>query len=406
MQIEEVVAKIRSIQIELAEKTSTKFKRYLYPQLNPQNRLNVLVGARGIGKTTLLLQKYRERLLRSRDTLYLSADSAFLSPFTLLEIGELFYQQGGKYLLIDEIHHYRDWQQEIKTLYDSFPDLHLMLTGSSSLNIIFGQFDLSRRSRIYQLWGLSFREFINLNLESNLQSFPIKKLFTDHEKQALAVKREIEAKGKKILALFHDYLSFGYYPYFLEGEKDFFAKLENSLDKVLYEDIPLLFSTTPESIIKLKKILTLVATSSPFAVNIDRLSVALGASKSTVYEYLDILSKACLVLPLRQKARGYARTRKPEKLYLDNPNLYPLLAGERELTPLVGSLRECFFANQVSKMTELTLDKKVDFLVDAKKIEVGGKGKTGKNKGIWLIKDGIEVGSNKNIPLYLYGFLY
>lgn len=406
MQLQETIAKIRAIQIELAEKTSLQFKRYLFSQLNPRNRLNILVGARGVGKTTLLLQKYRDKLLYGNDALYFSADSAFVTPFTLLQIGEQFYQQGGKYLIIDEIHHYSNWQAEVKTMYDSFPDLRLVLTGSSSLNITFSQFDLSRRSRIYQLWGLSFREFVNLAIKNNLPPFPLDILFSQHEQKALTIKRETEASKQKILALFQEYLTFGYYPYFLEGKEDFSAKLENSLDKVLYEDIPVQFSTIAGSIVKLKKLLTLIATSSPFTINIERLSRALSASKSTVYTYLDILDKASLILPLQQQGKGYVRARKPAKVYLENPNLYPLLAGEKEIRPLVGALRECFLANQLGKVGKLSLGKQVDFIVDSRRIEVGGRSKDSTAADIWIGKDGIEVGSKHVIPLYLFGFLY
>jgi uncharacterized protein len=407
MEIEEVVAKIRSVQLELAQKAPRDFCRYLYSEINKDNRLNVIIGARGVGKTTLLLQLYRDLIIKGDKVLYFGADSSYVASLSLIEIGEYFYQHGGEILLIDEIHHYSNWQQEIKTLYDSYPDLKVVVTGSSSLNIIFGQFDLSRRSRIYPLWGLSFREFVNLKLGTKLETIKLSQVFNKHQKHALSTKGEVEKKNSKIQQLFKQYLTFGYYPYFIEGEDDFLPKLKNAVEKVLYEDIPVLFNLRSDSISKIKQILSLVATSSPFVVNIERLSRILYVSKPSVYQYLDVLEKANLNLGVKQKLSGYASARKPEKLYLDNPNLYPLLAAKRIDSDLVGALRESFFANQVSKVAKLNADKKVDFLVEGKrKVEVGGKSKQLKDETIWLAKDGIEIGSNRSIPLYLFGFLY
>lgn len=354
-----------------------------------------------------MLQKYRQPLLKAEKALYLSADSVFITPYSLLEISEVFYQQGGKYLLIDEIHHYKNWQAEVKTIYDSFPDLHLILTGSSSLNIILSQYDLSRRSRIYNLWGLSLREFVNLKLSSQFEPFTLKDIFSSHVKQATKIKQEVEKRGGKILQLFRQYLRFGYHPYFLAGEADFLPKLENFLEKVLYEDIALLFSFTPESIVKVKKLLTLIATSSPFTVNVERFSASLATSKSTIYNFFDILQKASLIHPLQQKDRGYARVRKPHKVYLDNPNLYPLLTGKIDINSILGSLLECFLVNQVSKKNLVTAGKKVDFVLEEDfKVEVGGRSKKTVSSDIWMAKDGIEIGTDREIPLYLFGFLY
>jgi predicted AAA+ superfamily ATPase len=396
------------IRIHLAKVAEIKsdFQRYLYKQINWKERLIGIIGARGVGKTTLILQYYKENYKTPEDCLYISCDNVMVISEGLLNIAKNFFALGGKALLLDEIHKYPSWSQELKNIYDSFPNKQIVFSGSSSLDIIKGKYDLSRRAVIYQLIGLSFREYLRLELGLNIERLDLEEILRDHARIAARIIAKIP-----VLKYFKKYLQFGYYPFYLEGMDSYYQKINNVIEKIVYEDIPSVFPIKLSSVPVLKKIIYLIATSQPFSPNIERMSSALRVSKEYIYLYLDYLSSAGLFNSLYPTGVGFRMIRKPSKIYLENPNLSYTL-GEKERLPLAtGAIRECFFLNQVGKDHRISYPKKGDFLVDEKFIfEIGGKNKgslsiKGKTKS-FLALDDLEIGFKNRIPLYLFGFLY
>lgn len=400
-----------SIQEDLLSSLDLTGKRYLFDEMNWKNRFTILVGMRGVGKTTLLLQYIKENFPASDKALYISGDNTILNNEGLFQLGQQFYQNGGKLLIVDEVHKYPSWNQELKNLYDSFPELRLIASGSSSLDIIKGQYDLSRRAVIYYLNGLSFREFVNLELKTSFEPHSLSEILTHHFQIASTIKTQSEKQGGKIIRLFQNYLAYGYYPYYLEGKNEYYSKLQNAISKVLYEDIPSIFHTKQQHAPFLHKLIYLVATSSPFQPNISRISSNLGLSKEYVYHYLDYLEKAGLFLFLSKPTAGLKLIRKPDKIYLNNSNLCHAIVRQKSTPANNGSMHEAFVLNQMKIRHKVTDDHEADFYVDNKyRLEIGGKNK-GKeqikeSKNAFVFKDDIEIGHKNVLPLYLLGFLY
>lgn len=380
--------------------TPLKLKRYL--DIDWEGRLNILTGMRGVGKSTMLLQYIKENYKGSDKALYISADNVLVNQFGLFDIALEFERNGGEFLAIDEVHKYESWNQELKNIHDSLPSLRVTASGSSNLEILEGQYDLSRRANPYHLRGLSFREYLffqgfELPILSLEEVFSYKQSFSE------------EMGDESILRYFKEYMKSGYYPYFLEGQ--YLSKLNNSLSKVLYEDIPSIRKIERGSIRVLQKLIYLVATSSPFIPNITNLSNDLGVAKETIYEFIEYLEGANIFSTLYSSAKPRPRERKPKKIYLDNPNLYYAIESELKLSPRIGSIRESFAANQLKKDHFVANSVKTDFYVDEKyNIEVGGKSKDKSQiKGLedaYVFKDGIERGYKNTVPLWLLGFLY
>lgn len=406
-----MLEEITGIQLELSRHIDLSFKRYLYKEINWDNRLIVLVGSRGVGKTTLLLQFLKERFASPEECLYISADNILVNSFGLFNIAKEFYKIRGNYIIIDEIHKYPNWSKELKNIYDSFPKLRTIVSGSSSLEIIKGQYDLSRRAVIYKLKGLSFREFLTLHLKKELKPFSLNEILSNHILIAKDIKEIVEGSGDKILRLFRGYLKFGYYPYYLEGTEDYFLKLNNVIEKIIYEDIPSIFMMKQSSIPYLKKLIYLVATSAPFQPNIARISSNLGISKEYVYNYIDYLEKAGVFMFLYPSAKGLKLVRKPEKIYLENTNLYCAIEGTKYFSIDRGALRETFALNQLKGLHSVFSIEKADLIINNKYVlEIGGKAKRKEHvhlmKNAFVLSDDIEVGFSKKIPLYLLGLLY
>ena len=388
---------------ELSERLLTrdlgKSKRSLYFQIDWTARLIFIVGFRGSGKTTLLLQKLQN--LEAGKTLYLTADSILVN--SLFDLAKEFSDQGGKYLAIDEIHKYPNWKQEIKNIYDLLPDLQIFASGSSSISITKGQFDLSRRSVLYQLFGLSFREFLNFKHGLDLPTTSYSKILQNPIETSRNYLEIFTKNQLKVLVEFKEYLQTGYYPYFLEGTASYTTKLRNSINKMIYEDILTSFNLKPSSTIYFKKLIQLVATSHPFTPNIESLSSSLAISKETVYNYLEYLQETGLMTGLQNANKGLKSVRKPAKLFLENTNLYYVLADN----PEIGTVRETFFVNQLkSAGISLFLNKKVDFQEAQNLFEIGGKNK---NKGKYpsntnLVLDQETAGFGI-VPLWLFGMM-
>lgn len=386
-------------------------KRYLYDSIDWNLRCFGILGARGTGKTTLMLQHIKERYANDDRALYISVDNPYFQAHDLFEFGREFHQMGGELLLVDEIHKYPDWSIHVKSLYDSFPSLRVVFSGSSLLQIAKQKGDLSRRAIIYNLHGLSLREYINFSLKTDYPAYPLEDILAKHPQIAGDIYRDL-----KILRHFRDYLQGGYYPFFLEGGSYYTLKVREVINHILEVDLPFVNRIEPRQISKIKKLLYLLSVSVPFIPNIAKLSEATDISRPTLYEYLERLQDAKLLNLVRSQGRGYEILTKPDKIYLENSNLMYAIADQAN----TGSMRELFFVNQVKNAgsTHPALIERVvelsgqgDFIVDSRHtFEIGGKNKGFKQiSGIeqgYVVADDIEVGYKNKIPLWLFGFLY
>ena len=396
-----------SIQDNLLKQVPRKFKRSLYGRINWKNRLIGLVGGRGTGKTTLLLQHLAESGPASPNHLYISADHIRVEALGLYEIASRFFQMGGEVIVIDEIHKYGGWPQEIKNLYDAFPLAKILFSGSSSLALQLGKADLSRRAVFYNLPGLSFREYLHLTKEIEFPFIKFKDLLGDHS----SFSSDVVAEGP-VLRYFQNYIDHGVYPFFMEGAEEYLAKLGNIIEKVLYEDIVSTSGMKSMNVPILKRIIWLVATSQPFKPNFEKISKNLGISKPSLYIYLDYLEKSGLLSGVMAQGAGSKLARKPAKIYLGNTNLLRAVSGELSREDPIGTIRETFVQHQLdSAGFQLRIPEKGDFLIENKYLfEVGGhsKGKhqiTGKENA-YILKDDIDIGIGNVIPMWLIGFLY
>ena len=380
------------------------FKRYLWDKINWNNRLIAITGARGVGKTTFLLQYIRENRNESPDeVIFLNMDDLHFSKNTLVDTAEEFVKKGGKYLFLDEVHKYKNWSQEIKNIYDYFPDLKIVVTGSSALDIYRGKADLSRRAILYKLQGLSFREFIALKYNLHFPVIELNSLLNDAQKIIPPILEKI-----KPLKLFEEYLQFGYYPFFMEGETEFPIRLKQTVNHLLDSDLPSVEKIDYNAVHYLRKLVSILAEIVPYKPNIVQLSQQVGVSRETLVRYLYLLEKADLLILLQTGTHGMNKMNKPDKIYLNNPNLNTVLADN----PFnYGTLRETFFISQVQLLHQITSSERSDFLVNNKyTFEVGGKNKTRKQiAGIdnaFVAADNIEYAFQNTIPLWLFGFLY
>jgi predicted AAA+ superfamily ATPase len=387
-------------------------RRYLYDAVDRDLRCVGILGARGTGKTTLMLQMVREHSAGGSDcALYVSIDSPYFQAHDLFEFARTFHQHGGEVLFMDEVHKYPDWSVHIKSIYDGLPGLRVIFTGSSLLKIARQKGDLSRRAVIYHLHGMSFREYINFTRHTAFSSFSLEEILKDHQALAADICRDL-----KILRLFKQYLRSGYYPFFLEGEDYYRLRLREVINHILEVDLPYISGIEIRQIAKIKKLLYMLAVTLPFAPNIVKLSEATEISRPKLYEYLEHLQDAKLLNLLRQRGRGYAILTKPDKIYLENGNLMHAIAEDMN----AGTLRELFFVNQlrnafsthpalVDATVELT-DRGDFWVKSAYTFEIGGKTKTYEQlKGIkdsYIAVDDIETGFGNKIPLWLFGFLY
>lgn len=396
------------IQARLADSVQLEFKRYLFDAVDWQARMFALIGPRGVGKTTMMLQHYKEEYRDPGKCLYVSADNIRVQAVGLYHIAGEFFKTGGRLLLVDEVHKYPGWAMELKNIYDSFPAGRTAVSGSSTLEILKGGHDLSRRLQSYRLPGLSFREFLALQTGCLVGPLSLEELVTGHTEAAAQI---IKGAGGTILGHFRDYLDWGCYPFYLEGKDSYHVKLGNVVEKILSDDIPAVFGVRPTSVPVLRKLLHLVATSQPFAPNIERMAGNLGISKEYVYNFLDYLRLAGLFAFLSRPEGGFKSVRKPRKVYLDNPNLFRTLLGRSEAAPRVGAIRESFFLNQVHSACGVTADSQVDFATSqGYRFEVGGRAKSEEQLGdagnAYLAVADTEIGSFRRIPLWLFGFLY
>ena len=389
---------------QLLSRTSLSFMRYLYPEIRWHHRLIGITGARGTGKTTLLLQHIKKNFGNApQEALYVSLDNIWFSNNRLFDLAGDFDKMGGKYLFLDEVHKYGNWSQEIKNIYDSFPDIKVVFTGSSMLEIYKGNADLSRRASHYVLRGMSFREFLIFDQNIEFEVLTLEDILLNHIKIACDINQQI-----KPLPLFYRYLKEGYYPYYKVENEMYRERLLHIINVILENDLPSVEKIEIHTIKKIKQLLFVLAQRVPFTPNINELSTIIEVSRKSLLNYLFFLEKAQLLNLLQQDVSGLKILSKPEKIYLNNTNLVYALESEK---PDIGNLRETFFFNQLKAVNEITSAKKADFTVNNKyTFEVGGKNKGHQQimglDNAYLALDNQEYGFGNKIPLWLFGMLY
>lgn len=383
--------------------TDVSFVRSLMDNIHWEARMIGIRGARGVGKTTLLLQYIKLHLPSDSTVLYASLDNIWFTEHKLYDMADIFVKRGGKYLFLDEVHKYPRWSQELKNMYDDFPELHIVFTGSSLLEILNARADLSRRAIVYEMQGFSFREYLNRNLQTDFPVVSLDDIWTKHVELSNSIAGKL-----KVLQHFLEYLKFGYYPYYNELPPLYYQRIDEVINMILEVEIPLLRGVDIAYVTKLKQLLLILSESVPFIPNISKLSERIGITRNSLLSYLHALQESGLTYHLNKNTFGITRLQKPDKIYLENTNLmYALGTGKVD----VGSLRETFFANQVKYSHQLSISEQSDFLIDNKyTIEIDGKEKgyrqlEGLNNA-FIAADDIEYGHERKIPLWMFGFLY
>lgn len=391
-------------------KISLEKKRYLYHEINWDLKSIGILGQRGLGKTTMMLQYIKENFEGNEEALYISLDNPYFQSISLIDFAKEFERYGGKVLFIDEVHKYNDWSTHIKNIYDTL-ELKVVFSGSSILQISKQNADLSRRTIIYQLENLSFREYLYLEETGTFEPIGMEELLSDHKRIATEISQKI-----KPLKMFKEYLQYGAYPFILEDRESYHQKIIQIINLILESDLPFINKIEVQQINKLKKLIYLLAVNVPFIPNIKDLAEATDISRPKVYEYLNHLEDAKIINSIRTKAKGYKILSKPEKLFMQNTNITYALTSSID----IGSARESFFVNQIKNYyasKNLFLDEAIytatkgDFLVDNRYIfEIGGKDKSFKQikdvENSFIASDDIEIGFGNKIPLWLFGFLY
>ena len=376
---------------------STDFKRYMYDKLPWEARLVGLMGPRGVGKSTMVLQHIKEQAedVQSK-SLYVSADHSYFSTHTLIDTAAQFVREGGEWLYIDEVHKYEGWSTELKQIYDSHPKLHVFFTGSSVLDILEGEADLSRRVLLNNMQGLSFREF--LELFHGIKT-PVRTL-----KEVLEGKVQIEGVEHP-LPLFEQYLREGYYPFSLEGY--FLQRLQQVIRLTMEVDIPQYANMTPATGRKLRRMLGIIASNVPYKPEASSLANEIKVSRNDIPNYLLFMEKAGMIGQLRDCTGGMRGLGKTEKVYLDNTNMIYTMTGENANT---GNVRETFFFNQTRLNLDVISSKVSDFQIGKYTFEVGGKKKGLKQvqgvENAYIVRDDTEYASGQFLPLWSFGLLY
>lgn len=384
-------------QNEQLRKTPKTFHRYLYNRLPWESRMFGLVGPRGVGKSTLLLQHLAGSPDREQ-SLYISADTLYLASHTLVELADNFVKYGGVRMYIDEVHKYKNWSRELKQIYDTHESLKVIFTGSSILDIIEGEADLSRRAPIYHMQGLSFREYLALFHQIDLPVFSLQQIIK-HEETAVLDTFEHP------LMYFKQYLQTGYYPF--SNEPDFALRIEQIVRQTIESDIAQYADLKASTARKLIQLMGVISGIAPMKPNADSLSQEIGVSKNNIPDYLAYLEKAGMIGQLRDNTGGLRGLGKVEKIYIDNPNLMTVLAYGK---PETGNLRETFFYNQSRVNNKVLASRVSDFTIGDYTFEIGGRKKG--NKQIedvpdgFVVKDDIEFGSFNTIPLWAFGMNY
>jgi predicted AAA+ superfamily ATPase len=397
----------KTIFYSLLEQTQFAQTRYLYPEINLKNRLLGIVGPRGVGKTTLMLQFIKNNLSdQLNQTLYFSADHLYFANHSLVEfVHRAYFDEKIIYFFIDEIHKYKNWDQALKNIYDSYPEARVVFSGSSSMDLIKGTYDLSRRAILKHLEGLSFREYLNFSTGSQhpaLKPEDILLHYSDLDKQFLAI--------DQLRRHFKEYLERGYYPFILSDEEGYYQRINHIVDKTIYEDIANFYQLKTEHLHCLKRILSYLTTIPPGEVNTNNLAKNLSVDNKTAFHYLTILEEVGLVHLVYPQAKGNTMLRKVEKIFLNNTTLHYALNEQLSSPVEKGTVRELFFVQSLCNAgVEVLYSKQGDYIAMDTVFELGGKNK-GRSQlrgtpGL-LVKDDILASSQGMIPLYYWGFCY
>ncbi len=396
-----MIEKLHQHFLQYLENQKVSYRRYMWRNININDKLIGIIGARGVGKTTYILQYLESLDIPIHKKLYISADTPEVLEYSLLEIAKAFYALGGEVLAIDEIHKYKNFEQDLKQIHDML-DLKVIFSGSSAIELEHAKADLSRRAILYRINGLSYREFLEIKLGITLKHYSLEEILTNHVEIAYEIKKTL-----KPLEYWKEYMQHGFYPFYFQEKSSYAIKLHETVNTVIETDIPSIFTIKYESVINLKKLVKLICESEPFKINIKELSAKIGTDRDTLYLYFHYLHRGKIFNVLRSETKGDNIFLKPDKIYLNNPNLnYTYCEATK-----VGTLRETIFANQVQELHRVVVPKKGDFLVDERyTFEVGGKNKGfGQIKDMpnsFVISDEIESGFGNKVPLWLFGFLY
>lgn len=394
---------------------SEPYRRYFIKNTPLKHRFSIILGERGIGKTTTVIQcllDFADQNPLSDQILYVQADHFLMGRTTLYEIAETFNRLGGKVIAFDEIHKYSNWSMELKSIYDTFPDLRILASGSSALEIHKGSHDLARRAIEYRMYGLSLREFIELKYGLELSSLTLSEVVTEHTKLAFNIIQRLEEKQLKILKLFNEYLEYGYYPYFraFESVAEFKMTVEQNLHTTLESDLTAIYPhLTGNSIKKIKQLVAYLAHAVPFKPNWQAIKkmTDIGDDR-TLKTYFTYLEDASIIAALISGSEKIKAIEDPEKIFLANTNQ---LFSFSSMHPDIGTIRETFFISSLRPYNTVATARDTDFFVDQQYyFEVGGKNKGSKqisqNGNGYLALDNIEHGIDRRIPLWLFGFLY
>lgn len=380
------------------------WRRYLAGEIPWNERLIGIMGARGVGKTTLILQHASLDLPLDQTVLYVSCDEIVFAEHTLYALAKTFAQHGGRHLLLDEIHRYSaDWSREIKLIHDNLPELFVVFSGSSILQLQIGSADLSRRALLFELSGLSYREFLQFQLDLNLPILALNDLVGHHTQFAQEICEQVLP-----LAHFDEYLKYGYCPYYFDSKETYMQRLKATVNTALSLDLLDGLAVPGGNLPTIRKLLAVLAQSVPFKPNISKLSERIGLSRNTLLTYLNYLQDLKLTRHLFADSVGVSKLQKPDKILLHHPNLHYALAYQS--IPNIGAVRESFFVNQLANKVPVEYSRVGDFRANNFLFEVGVPNKRrkqlqGDSMGLTVV-DGIEVGISQRIPLWLFGFLY
>jgi len=387
----------------LINSVSMNFNRYLMDEINWDNRLIGIKGARGTGKTTMLLQWLRKLKLSPSKAAYLSIDDMYFTVNSLLDTGRDFHLKGGKVLVLDEVHKYPGWAREVKNLYDRYSDLQIVFTGSSIINISKQEGDLSRRALIYELHGLSYREYLLLNKITNVGRISLQTIINTDKSL-----RDLFQKDFRPMEYFQDYLAYGYYPFSVEDKEGYPQRLRQLVRNIVESDMAELKGFDIRNAKKMLQLIYIIAQQVPFKPNIIKLAEKSRIHRNSVSNYLYFLEEARLINMLYPSGSSIATLQKPEMIYLNNTNLMFAMASGK---PMTGSIRETFFYSQLIVQHKVRHPKASDFEIDGRYIfEIGGKNKgRGQIQGLknaYIVKDNMEYPVGNALPLWLFGFLY
>lgn len=392
-------------QDRLISLVQTKIVRHQIQEINWEARLIAIRGARGVGKSTLMLQYIKMHYAQySREVLYCTLDSIYFANHSLIDLADMFYKYGGRHLFLDEVHKYKRWSSEVKEIYDMYPDMRVVISGSSLLKILTGDADLSRRCVPYTMQGLSFREYLQFYKGINIEPTTLDKVLEHPEDICSQVNALCQP-----LPLFKDYLKNGYFPFYMENSIDYYTQIEQVVNYVVETELPSECGVDMANIRKIKALIGILATTVPFEVDITKLSSMIEAHRNTVIGYLSDLSRASVIKLLYSQISTVKKMQKPDKIYLENPNLIYALATDEVK---IGTVREAFVVNQLSYGHTVEYGKASgDFKIDGRHtFEVGGRSKTYEQiSGIadsYILADDIETPFGHKLPIWTMGFLY